>query len=107
VRAFYQISRIAVFLLLLQALALDAFVLTYYGWPLVHGGLKELDDRIVWTNAFFGFQSATHNAIYVWLFTKIGFCIVATTALFFTRRLLIRKIEALTPPKSLVSAESP
>ncbi|MFZ0820578.1 MAG: hypothetical protein WAM91_10950 [Candidatus Acidiferrales bacterium] len=104
-RTFYQISRIVVFLLLLQALALDAFVLTYYGWPLVHGGFKELHDRILWTNAIFGFQSATHNAIYAWLFAKIGFCIVATTVLFLTRIFLIRKIEALTPPKALVSSE--
>jgi hypothetical protein len=91
--------------LLLQALALDAFMLTYYGWPLVHGGFKELDDRIVWTNYLFGFQSATRGAIYAQLFAYIGFCIVATTVLFYTRSFLIRKIEELTPLKAIISPE--
>jgi len=93
--------------LLLQALSLDSFVLFYYGWPLVHGGFKELDDRIVWTNAIFGFQSATHDALYGWFFANIFICIAMTTALFFTRRLLIRKIEALTPPQPLSSTKNP
>jgi hypothetical protein len=118
VRPLYLTCRIVVFLLLIQALALDAFILSWYGWPLVHGGFKELDDRIAWSNTIYAtlhgngsltaheIQFATRKELYVWLIVKFAACIVVTAAFFVTRRFLIRRIAAMKSPESVVSPQS-
>jgi hypothetical protein len=105
-RAFYHVCRIVVFILLLQVLATDAFILYWYGWPLASGGLNGLDQRISWTNAVFGFPFRANHDFHLWLLARIAICLAATVFLFFARRFLIRKIESLTPPNPTLSPQS-
>jgi hypothetical protein len=119
VKLFYNLCRVCVFLLLIPVLFCDAIVLCEYGWPFLRGGVKGFDhavvDRIGYDVAL---EKEVSPGVYEWRFASrkeryidfirgAGLLIFLTTTLFWSVRILNRRIRKLSAHATLPTQTDP